>query len=483
MSDNIASPRDGVTLPPRPGYSPLPAPALPPQVDAELRSRRRLTPPATVRLALALALFAVVAGLILSAPLSLNGHTVAARWMQMGWWMLCLLCMLLLHRLSRKLLLPLPEVATRSVLYLFLLFFAVQRLLTLLPLQIPVLMREAAGALLVCVWAAIAFSRMGDLQPDVAQARWEHERFLAAAESSLDDFYIFDGVPNEKGEIVDFRFSYVNPNALRRLHATREEVEGKILTEVRPFMVTSGLIERYREVVRTGAPFTCEVYLDDERIQTTWLHVQVVKLGNGVAITSRDVTEHKQLIEHVSRLAHYDHLTGLANRTLMRDRLQQAMHMATRHEEMVGVFMLDIDGFKTINDSLGHADGDALLVIVAERLRGAVRDTDTVARFGGDEFVIIMPGFKNAADASRCGEQIVQKMIRPIYIRGNPIKITVSLGMCIYPEDAVDVDQLLQHADSAMYAVKRTGRNGFRAFDPDLNSTDWAQERLPDRWQ
>ena len=472
MSDDTTSPRDGATQLQNPGYSALPVPALPPQSEGKPRSGSRLTKPGAFRLVMALILFAAAAVLILSAPLSLHGPSTTGRWPQSIWWLLCLLCMLLLHRLSRKLLLPLPEVATRSVLYLFLLFFAMQRILALLPLPMPLLLREAAGALLVCLLATVAFSRMDDLQPDIAQARWEHERFLAAAESSLDDFYIFDGVPDEKGEIVDFRFSYINPNALRRLHATREELEGKILTEMRPFMVASGLIERYREVVRTGKPFLCEVYLDDERIQATWLHVQVVKLGNGIAITSRDVTQHKQLIEHVSHLAHYDHLTGLANRALMRDRLQQAMHMASRHEEQVAVFMLDIDGFKEINDSLGHADGDALLVIVAERLRGAVRESDTVARFGGDEFVLIMPGFKNGADALHCGQQIVRNLSRPVYIRGNAVEITISLGMCIYPDDATDVDLLLQNADAAMYSVKRTGRNGFRTFGNNLDPVD-----------
>ena len=122
----------------------------------------------------------------------------------------------------------------------------------------------------------------------------DHTRFFAAAESTLDDFYIFDGIPDSSGAIVDFTFSYINPNAERRLGVLRETLYGKVLTQVRPFMIQSGLIHKYREVVRTGIPYTCEVFIDDDMIKDTWLNVQVVRLGNGIAITSRDVTEHRR---------------------------------------------------------------------------------------------------------------------------------------------------------------------------------------------
>lgn len=327
---------------------------------------------------------------------------------------------------------------------------------------------------------AIAMPRLRSMSEGPTTEQ-KHDRFLAAAESSLDDFYIFDGVPDASGTIVDFRFSYINPNAERRLTVRRETLLGKILTEVRPFMISSGLIEKYREVVRTGIPFTCEVYLDDEMIKGTWLNVQVVKLGDGIAITSRDVTEHRRNADRVSYLAHYDQLTGLPNRTLLQDRLQQAILRAQRHNHKVAVFILDVDRFKGINDSLGHAGGDAVLAAVGKRLLSVVRETDTIARVGGDEFVILMPDFKSLEDLEHCGSQIVRSTARPIAIGNREINVTLSVGLCVYPDCGLDVDQLLRNADAAMYAVKETGRNGFHIFRKSLLKEDGEVESNPYR--
>jgi PAS domain-containing protein len=279
----------------------------------------------------------------------------------------------------------------------FPLYFAIERLLDWIVnwtrLRLPEYWVAGLSALAVTAGAAAILPRLTGMNN--VSARREHNRFLAAAESSLDDFYIFDGVADSSGAIVDFRFSYINPNALRRLQPGSESLLGEILTEARPFMISSGLIHKYREVARTGAPFTCEVFLDDERIKATWLNVQVVKLGNGIAITSRDVTERKRLDDQVQHLAHYDQLTGLPNRTLLHDRLRQALLQAHRHGHKVAVFMLDLDRFKRINDSLGHAIGDALRHAVGQRPLSLLRETDTIGRIGGDEFVIVMPDFKS----------------------------------------------------------------------------------------
>lgn len=297
------------------------------------------------------------------------------------------------------------------------------------------------------------------------RATADYARFFAAAESTLDDFYIFDGLYDASGEIVDFTFSYINPNAERRLGVPRETLYGKVLTQVRPFMIKSGLIYKYREVVRSGIPHTCEVYLDDEMIRATWLNIQVVRLGKGVAVTSRDVTEHRRRSDHVNYLAHHDHLTGLANRKLLQERLREAIARAQSYGEKVAVFLLDIDHFKQINDLLGHADGDVLLATVGQRLLSSVRDRDTVARMGGDEFVILMPDFRTIEDVERCGEQIVRNASQPIPISGRDILVTLSIGAAIFPDDGRTCEELLRNADAAMYRVKDTGRNSLSLFE------------------
>jgi diguanylate cyclase (GGDEF)-like protein len=284
-------------------------------------------------------------------------------------------------------------------------------------------------------------------------------RFFAAAECTLDDFYIFDGIYDSLGQIVDFRFSYINPNAERRLCVPRESFYGKVLTEVRPFMVKSGLIHRYREVVRTGIPYTTEVFIDDEMIRGTWLNVQVVRLGTGIAITSRDVTEHRRRSDHINHLAHHDHLTGLANRKLLQERLRQAILRGQNHDQKVAVFLIDIDFFKQINDSLGHAVGDSLLATVGQRLLSSVRESDCVARMGGDEFVIVMPNLHTVRDVERCGEQIIRNASQPVEISGRKINLTLSIGVSIFPENGRTAEELLRNADAAMYAAKDSGRN------------------------
>ncbi len=250
----------------------------------------------------------------------------------------------------------------------------------------------------------------------------------------------------------------------------RETLYGKVLTEVRPFMVKSGLIHHYREVVRTGIAYTSEIFIDDEAIKGTWLNIQVVRLGNGIAVTSRDVTEHRHRSDYVNYLAHHDHLTGLANRTLLHERLRQAIFRGQNHGQRVAVFLIDIDYFKQINDSLGHADGDILLATVGQRLLSSVRESDTVARMGGDEFVVVMPEFHTIRDVERCGEQIIRNASEPVEISGRRISLTLSVGVTIFPENGRTAEELLRNADAAMYAVKNSGGNSLCVFDGSLTT-------------
>lgn len=415
-----------------------------------------------------LTLFVITTAILLTAPMPMGAGSsllpIAAAWI------FCLAGYLFIFQLANSSTPELHVIFTRYLMIVTMTVFAVVRInrsILFGAAYSRVTWPSALCTIGIVLVAAIALPRLRSFRESAALARLEHHRFLAAAETTLDDFYIFDGVYDSGGNIQDFRFAYINPNAERRLQVRREELVGKILTEFRPFMITSGLIHKYREVVRTGVPFITEVYIDDDRIKSTWLNVQVVKLGDGIAITSRDVTESRNSTERIQYLAHYDPLTGLANRTLLYDRLRQAILLGQRHRSKVAVLMIDIDFFKRFNDTLGHDRGDQILATVGQRLLASVRESDTVARLGGDEFVVVMPEFHSIDDVRRCAENILNNASRPVDIAAQSLHITLSIGVSIYPDHGQDIPDLLRRADRAMYAIKESGRNGIRiAPDP-----------------
>jgi diguanylate cyclase (GGDEF)-like protein len=319
------------------------------------------------------------------------------------------------------------------------------------------------GQLLAALVAAPVCFALGRRPSSPASARHD-DLFRDVAENSLDDFYIFEGIFDDAGQVVDFRFGFINLAAERRLRKPREEFLGKVLSEVRPYAVSSGILERYKEVVRTGVPYIDEIFIDDDTIHATWIHIQAVKVGNNVAVTSRDFTERKKMTDHVNFLAHYDQLTGLPNRTLLYARLNNDIARARRDQQKVAVLMVDVDHFKGINDSLGHAVGDALLSALAKRLLASVRETDTVARLGGDEFVIVLPDFKSMEEVDRCAQKVLETVSSPIEVGDRQLVITVSIGLCIYPDSGLEVEEILKHADTAMYTVKANGRNGISPY-------------------
>jgi diguanylate cyclase (GGDEF)-like protein len=196
-----------------------------------------------------------------------------------------------------------------------------------------------------------------------------------------------------------------------------------------------------------------------------------------VPVSILDITERlaaeRRLRDSESRLnylAYHDPLTNLPNRLLFHDRLQQCMHRARREHFNVAILFLDLDRFKNINDSLGHAMGDALLRVVAERLLACVRDSDTVARLGGDEFVVILSGLHSAEKICGVAEKILQSLTRSMGIRGHELTITTSIGISVYPTDGDTVEGLMKCADLAMYRAKEQGRDNYQFYTPDLNA-------------
>lgn len=176
----------------------------------------------------------------------------------------------------------------------------------------------------------------------------------------------------------------------------------------------------------------------------------------------RYAIERKRTEERLTYLAQYDHLTGLVNRSLFRDRLIQAMARSKRLQQPIGLMLLDLDRFKSVNDTLGHDMGDELLKAVSERLKSCVREVDTVARMGGDEFTIILEGVSSEASIVVVAKRIAESISSTFELKGQHISIGVSIGITVYPHDDHGVDELLKHADAAMYRAKQQGGSGFR---------------------
>ncbi|BDY04620.1 EAL domain-containing protein [Ferrimonas sp. YFM] len=190
----------------------------------------------------------------------------------------------------------------------------------------------------------------------------------------------------------------------------------------------------------------------------------------------RDISEQKAIQAQISHLAHHDILTGLSNRYSLEERLEQAMFSCTRAQKALAVLFIDLDRFKNINDSLGHQSGDRFLIKVADRIRACVREEDIVARIGGDEFVIVITGLKDQLKVSYVADKLMRVIQQPYQLNNRKLETTASIGICLYPNDAQTVADLLKNADVAMYQAKARGGNNYQYFSPVMSIA--ANERL-----
>jgi diguanylate cyclase (GGDEF)-like protein/PAS domain S-box-containing protein len=250
---------------------------------------------------------------------------------------------------------------------------------------------------------------------------------------------------------------------------SREVVENPMASAIR-LNKTVGLMPNCVLIRRDGF----EAAIEDSAAP---IHDRRGQVSGGVMVF-HDVSTARALTARMSYLAQHDSLTDLPNRILLKDRLTQAIAIACRHRQKLAVLFLDVDRFKHINDSLGHAIGDRMLQSVAQRLLGCVRNSDTVSRQGGDEFVVLLSDVAQPRDAVVSVDKILQAMSVAHHIEQYDLSVTVSIGIAIYPDDGMDAEVLMKHADFAMYHAKDAGRNNYQFFKPDMNARAVERQSL-----
>jgi diguanylate cyclase (GGDEF)-like protein/PAS domain S-box-containing protein len=285
---------------------------------------------------------------------------------------------------------------------------------------------------------------------------------------------------------IDCNIDYMNIAAEKITGWPRDEAFGKPVNRIfniingitrKPAFDPVGLVLQI-DKPRVLAPNTVLIKRDGTEVEiedsTSPIHDEKEKL-TGVVIVFHDVSATKAMAKKMEHAAQHDFLTTLPNRMLLNDRIEQAIAFASRHHTQLAVLFLDLDNFKHINDSLGHAAGDKLLQSVAKRLQHCVRVSDTVSRQGGDEFVILLAESKNE-DAALTAQKILVDLLALHEIDKNQLHITTSIGISVYPADGTDAETLLKSADTAMYCAKEKGRNNYQFFTAQMNTR--ATERL-----
>ncbi|MCK5880248.1 MAG: EAL domain-containing protein [Sinobacterium sp.] len=317
---------------------------------------------------------------------------------------------------------------------------------------------------------------------DITQRkRYDQDRLLAAKvfEASTDGIYITDISGNI--EQVNQSFCDITGHLSREIIGQKPSIlgsgwhAGNFERDILPVIESTGcwsgeLMSRRND----GEAFLASITISS---------IQNPKQKISGYITSfRDITEAKNSEEHVKKLAYFDPLTELPNRMLFHDRLFQAMQRGVRNRHYVAVLFLDLDGFKPVNDRYGHALGDKLLTQVAERLTGCVRGDDTVARLGGDEFAVILHSLKDRhlaeSTAAKISKHIIKSISMSFDIQSESIKVGVSIGISLYPDDSIEQDSLLRYADIAMYHAKKSGKNQYQFFTHDMHTRDTKRQEM-----
>lgn len=313
---------------------------------------------------------------------------------------------------------------------------------------------------------------------DIGQ-RKQTEAELREAKDRLEQLYTV--IPsalftvNKNGRITSF-----NKKAEELTGYSAKEAIGNKCTLFAAEPCAKGCGLYYPGVAKPIMARECTIKRKDGEVRTISKNADLLRDVNGDIMggveSFEDITEHKKAEEMLNSMAYYDSLTGLSNRILFNDRLALALAQARRTKEMLAVLYIDLDNFKTINDTLGHAVGDHMLQLVGKRLKNCMREGDTIARLGGDEFVLLLPQIRSAKDATTVAKKLLEAFNLPFDLDNRELFITTSIGISLYPYDGKDAETMLKNADTALYRAKEHGKNNYQLYTSAMNAK--AFERL-----
>ncbi len=290
-------------------------------------------------------------------------------------------------------------------------------------------------------------------------------RYRRLFETAQDGILILNA---ETGRITD-----VNPFLIKLLGYPESEFLGKRLWEIGAFIDTRKSQEAYKKLQKNNYIRYEDLPLETKsglRMEVEFVsNVYLVNNERVIQCNIRDVSARKQLERNLAFEATHDFLTGLPNRTLFTDHFNLAIAGARRYQKKLAILLLDIDHFKNINDALGHHYGDLLLKEFGKRLSNVTRKTDTASRLGGDEFILLMTEAADTESIAIMSQRILKQVRKPFMLNDHEVKITISVGVSVYPDDSEDLATLLKYADIAMYQAKQDGRNNYARYEPSMS--------------
>ncbi len=338
------------------------------------------------------------------------------------------------------------------------------------------LLGASAGTALLLLVVSLVSAWSWQLAKARRRERLAQETYAAASEASLDAFFVLRTVPGTDGGVMDFTIETTNSRAEQLTGLPKARMQGKRMSVLLPTHLGLGIFEDLSAVATDGVAREAEWLAHMMPVEDRWLHRQVVPVEGGVVAIVRDITERKLAEQRIRHIAHHDDLTGLPNRSLLRDRLGQAIRDAERKGHAVGLAFIDLDGFKLVNDGLGHNAGDELLKVVGARMGRCLRRNDTLARFGGDEFVILLPEISGDPLAiTPLLEKVRQAVTEPVEVEGQEVQVSCSMGVVLYPRDGEDANALMMNADAAMYRAKEN-KDSFQFYASEMNAS--VEEKL-----